>query len=123
MEGKSVDQALRDKLYSAAKIDKVISEIEVFSSNNQYMDFTYFECIKDIPLEDSERIDRIIQKKERCRNVYATLMSEIVDDLLDLSEDIFEGRELFRSTNIESSDEESGVSCDMLQEDSDDEEF
>lgn len=92
-EKKSFYGRLENKLYSASRIDNAVAEIECFAENAMYKDFLDFEGLEKLPIENRDRIKRIMEKKDRGRAIYVSLLLEMKEELLDLFEDISSGKE------------------------------
>lgn len=90
---KSFYERIENKLYSAAQIDKAVTEIDCFVENAEYKDFLDFEGLENLPIENEDRIKRIMEKKDRGRALYVSLLLEMKEELLDLFEDITSGKE------------------------------
>lgn len=86
----------RYKLFSSSKIEKVVSEIECYSEYPEYNALRSLEGLESIPIANKTRIEKIIEKYDHSRKVYAALLGEIKDDLLDLNEAIYMGKEEFK---------------------------
>ena len=84
---------LENKLFSASRIDKAVTEIDCFTENAMYGDFLDFGRLEDLPIENKDRIKRIMDKKDRGRALYISLLLEMKEELLDLFEDISSGKE------------------------------
>ena len=90
---KSFYERLENKLYSAAQIDKAVTEIDCFAEEAAYKDFLDFGRLENLPIENQDRIKRIMEKKDRGRAIYVSLLLEMKEELLDLFQDISSDKE------------------------------
>ena len=106
MDKKEFAHIQRYKLFSSSKIEKVVSEIECYSEYPEYNALRSLEGLESLPIANKTRIEKIIEKYDHSREVYAALLGEIKDDLLDLNEAIYMGKEEFNLIESETEDED-----------------
>ncbi len=104
-------ESIEENLYATARIEKTVNEINLFTEEPMYNELIHFEGLETLPLKYQCRVKRIIEKKDRARAIYVSLLQEVKVALLDLYNDISTGKMENYAYREKNNDTEPNMEC------------